>query len=117
MTFHSDLKSVTFTDLDHLDAAANRMSMLDGECELVGRSGPTQTKYEYYHAISTRELMYCTTKHGPYNPPYQCYLHIPRYFHFSPAPAKRAAQQSSPPHSVAQQVPQIHPHRVLRSHE
>jgi len=85
--------------------------------KLVGRSGPTQRKCEYYDAISTRGLMYCTTKHGPYNPSYQCFLYNSRYFHFSSAPAKPAAQQSSPPHSVPQQVPQIHPHPALRFHE
>lgn len=57
MTFDSYLKSIKPTALEHLDAAANRLSRPDGEW---GRKGPTQRKYEYayYHAISTSGLMY-----------------------------------------------------------
>lgn len=59
ITFDFDLKSVRSTALEHLGAAANRPSRLDGERELVGRSRPTQTKYEYCMSIIiTRGLMY-----------------------------------------------------------
>lgn len=55
MTFDSYLKSIKPTALEHLDAAANRLSRPDSEW---GRKGPTQRKYDTDHIIQATSVFY-----------------------------------------------------------